>query len=283
MSRKPIFVVIFLLVWLLWPLAGGAQSQLNISHEFASKKVDSPKYLDDLCGDLKITGGTGWLFIEVTVSPYKKGNFKIYTGVQTFDGLYIDCGPYYLPDIRLDDSRSRNEQEPKQSVDGQPLKWTRKVKIGRNLKPFTMKFCISGTYWDWKSMQLAQTVAIKAFWFEGENDPGNPLSTSPASADLKSLGKVWHTTEAGGWTGTWTRRGDTSVFDAVWINGSQRVTGVFTMTVEGLMIRFQSRKQSNGHDVDYAGLISADGRSARGTLKLLPSGSSVSWEATVVY
>jgi len=188
MSRKPFFAVIFLLAWLSWPSAGAAQSQLNISREFAYKKVDSPKYLDDLCGDLKITGGTGWLFIEMTVSPYKKGKFKIYRGVQaTLDGLYIDCGPYYLPDIRLDDSRSLNELEPKQSVDGQPSKWTRKMKIGRNLKPFTMKFCMSGTYWDWRSMQLAQTVEIKAFWFEGENDPGNPLSTSPASANLTGI------------------------------------------------------------------------------------------------
>ena len=31
------------------------------------------------------------------------------------------------------------------------------------------------------------------------------------------LGKVWHEKE-GPWEGTWTRRGDTNVFDAVWKN-----------------------------------------------------------------
>ena len=46
------------------------------------------------------------------------------------------------------------------------------------------------------------------------------------NSDAANLGKVWHEKE-GPYEGTWTRRGDTNVFDAVWKNaeGSEIAIG----------------------------------------------------------
>ena len=43
------------------------------------------------------------------------------------------------------------------------------------------------------------------------------LTACGAKTVPPDLGKVWHEKE-GPWVGTWTRRGDTNVFDAVWRN-----------------------------------------------------------------
>ena len=42
-------------------------------------------------------------------------------------------------------------------------------------------------------------------------------NSTPVPAAAPNLGRVWHEKE-GPWEGTWTRRGDTSSFDAVWRN-----------------------------------------------------------------
>lgn len=105
---------------------------------------------------------------------------------------------------------------------------------------------------------------------------GGDVHSLPAQT---SLGGVWHTTEYGGWTGTWTRRGDSLVFDALWVNGSQRVTGVLTMTVQGRTLRMQSRQQSNNHDVDYEGVL--DGRTASGELWVIGQSGRFSWRANI--
>jgi len=109
--------------------------------------------------------------------------------------------------------------------------------------------------------------------------PAYPPGTPPAGDD--ALGRVWTVSEDGGWTGTWTRRGDSLVFDAVWSKGGQRVTGVLTMSVQGRTVRIQSRRQSNGNDVDYEGTLSEDGRSAQGTLRVLGRSGSWNWRAAI--
>ncbi|MCX6557805.1 MAG: hypothetical protein NTW95_10310, partial [Candidatus Aminicenantes bacterium] len=95
------------------------------------------------------------------------------------------------------------------------------------------------------------------------------LHAAQPSSDQALLGRVWRVTEYGGWTATWTRRGDSLVFDGVWFNGSQKVTGMLAMAVQGRVVRIQSRQQTNGYDVDYEGTLSLDGRSIQGTLKVL--------------
>jgi hypothetical protein len=76
-----------------------------------------------------------------------------------------------------------------------------------------------------KTLGTAVFVALALNWFDVPVwGRGNGLD-APLPAQ-ESLGRVWHTTEAGGWTGTWTRRGGSMTFDTRWVNGSQNVTGV---------------------------------------------------------
>jgi hypothetical protein len=70
------------------------------------------------------------------------------------------------------------------------------------------------------------------------------------------LGKVWHEKE-GPWEGTWTRRGDTNVFDAVWKNSEgieikDEVT--FESVANNQVVLF--RKGTQGR---YRGRLSDDG------------------------
>jgi len=283
--HKKLFACLAFLMMMLVSTYGAAQT-LNIHKEFAPwERKGSEGDLDQACGSLAISGGTGWLVYEITESPYKKGSLHRATGQYMGSGLFVDFSPYYYPDIILkDEFWPQNTTEPEVAVDGQPRRWHMKVKIGRNLKPFNLKVCWSapgvriggGDYFH----QFGQTVDISVTWTPdgGANKPVDNTVNKPVA-----LGRIWHTTETGGWTGTWTRRGTSNVFDVFWVAGSQRVTAVFTMIVEGRTIRIQSRQQSNGHDVDYEGTISPDGRSARGTFRLLPSGTAVGWEARIEY
>jgi len=61
------------------------------------------------------------------------------------------------------------------------------------------------------------------------DDPKGPVGSltgrtaGATTAELLSLGSVWQVQECCGWSGTWTRRAGTNVFDAKWrhTNGSQ--------------------------------------------------------------
>jgi hypothetical protein len=186
MSRNKFLAFLFLSICLLWPPTAGAQSSVEISREFAAKSIGNELF-DDLCGNLEITAGTGWLFVELTLSSYIEATSKIYGGKDLLDRVYFDCGPYYLPDLFLkNDFWPRTEMEPKKAVAGQPLKYTFKAKLGRDLKPFIMKICKSakGSWRGQNFNQYAQAVGIKAYWVAGDKDPGNPPSTPPASAEL---------------------------------------------------------------------------------------------------
>jgi hypothetical protein len=111
--------------------------------------------------------------------------------------------------------------------------------------------------------------------------PPSSAPSLPPSATQTSLGRVWHVTEIGSWTATWTRRGDSVVFDGLWLRGTPRVTGVLTMTVQGSTIRIQSRQQTNNYDVDYEGTLAQDGRSIRGSLLVIRTGTRENWQATI--
>jgi hypothetical protein len=122
---------------------------------------------------------------------------------------------------------------------------------------------------------------LRAFDVAAEKASWEKLARNNPQADQALLGNVWRVTEYGGWTATWTRRGNSSVFDGVWFNGSQKVTGMLTMAVQGRVVRIQSRQQTNGYDVDYEGTLSRDGRSIQGTLKVMGSGGIYDWKATI--
>ncbi|MCX6558590.1 MAG: hypothetical protein NTW95_14360, partial [Candidatus Aminicenantes bacterium] len=125
-----------------------------------------------------------------------------------------------------------------------------------------------GGIYDWKA-----TIESAA-----ASPPADNINIPP---DQALLGRVWRVTEYGGWTATWTRRGGSSVFDGVWFNGSQKVTGVLAMAVQGRVVRIQSRQQTNGYDVDYEGTLAQDGRSIQGTLTVLGPGGIYDWKATI--
>jgi hypothetical protein len=101
------------------------------------------------------------------------------------------------------------------------------------------------------------------------------IPTVPKGTAAGCFGQVWHVTEGdASWQGTWTRRGNTNVFDAYW----KRTTGeeqraVLTMEVNGSQVVIQ-----RGSD-RYTGTISQDCRKAEGKASWYPSW--MSWNATI--
>ena len=92
----------------------------------------------------------------------------------------------------------------------------------------------------------------------------------PPTTDM--LGKAWRVIEGDpNWTGTWTRRGTSNVFDAVWNGYGQRQTGVLTMVVSGNSVTIA---RGNDH---YTGTIT--GKSVSGTASWYRSGQR--WSATI--
>lgn len=108
-------------------------------------------------------------------------------------------------------------------------------------------------------------------------DPGGGAPSGPAAA---SLGRAWHEQE-NGWNGTWTRRGASSTFDAVWTRDGARVTAVLTMTMRDAdSVSIHRRDSSDGMEIDYEGTISRDGR-VQGTGRVRSTGWSYPWTATI--
>lgn len=89
------------------------------------------------------------------------------------------------------------------------------------------------------------------------------ISEHPAAAPMDS---TWQWESAGGWTGTWIRRGTSNVFDVVYRGpGGQQVTAVEEMTIDGT--RAHGRRLSSADNVlcNLEGTIQPDGRVIQGT------------------
>lgn len=97
------------------------------------------------------------------------------------------------------------------------------------------------------------------------------------------LGVRWIEFEDG-WTGVWTRRGDSAVFDAAWKGPSGQTAGaVMSASLAGTQVSV--RRDQPGHGVcDYTGSLAADGVSVSGsyTCSWYPAGGSTLWRATIV-
>jgi hypothetical protein len=191
MFRKFFLAIISLPVFILAPIVANAQSSFEIRYEFLKKELANNREVDTVCRNLEIGGGTGWLFIELKLSSYIS-SFQRYTtgfsGKDILDWVYVDCGPYYLPDLFR--SWSVIEWDPKSPVEGQPMKYTFKVKLGDNLKPFVMKICRGPLgYWQGldKFIQMAQAIELKAAWVPGDKEPANPLIAPEAPIDLTGV------------------------------------------------------------------------------------------------
>jgi hypothetical protein len=101
----------------------------------------------------------------------------------------------------------------------------------------------------------------------GSNETfADPNTENNSATSNLTVGEVWKVVEDGGWTGTWTRRGSSNVFDAVWTAPNQPVvTGVMTYTRTANQVDFQRTESSNGNLCHYVGFILEDGVTATGT------------------
>ena len=93
----------------------------------------------------------------------------------------------------------------------------------------------------------------------------------------------WDETEAG-YTGVWTRRGNSNVFDAVWTRDRQdrrQVTAVLTITNQGNRVFVKRTSSSDGYLCEYEGTVAADGVTVTGTMRCPGNSTSVPWQATI--
>lgn len=94
------------------------------------------------------------------------------------------------------------------------------------------------------------------------------------------LGRVWRQSE-NGWSGVWTRRGNSNTFDAVWTKDSVRVTSVLTMKLlSGSRVSILRRDTSHSTVVDYTANIGSNGR-VTGTGKVRNGIGPYQWTARI--
>lgn len=94
------------------------------------------------------------------------------------------------------------------------------------------------------------------------------------------LGRRWNVQEDG-WTGVWTRRGNSNVFDGRWTQPGQRdITAVLSIYLQGNNVRIERRNSSDGNNCEYRGTLSNDGRTASGQFTCDRGGGS--WRATIL-
>jgi hypothetical protein len=92
------------------------------------------------------------------------------------------------------------------------------------------------------------------------------------------LGRVWQVTEGDpNWKGTWTHRGNSSVFDAVWSGYGQTQKDVLTMEVTGNQVTISRGTRGDR----YTGVISSDNQTASGTATWYQPGFT--WKANIQF
>jgi hypothetical protein len=96
------------------------------------------------------------------------------------------------------------------------------------------------------------------------------------------LGTVWYETE-GEYSGVWTRRGNSNVFDAVWKHHDSTYTAVLTIHIFGNSVRIKRRYSSDGADFNYTGTLSDDGTRVYGSQYRIGARAGTPWSATIRY
>ena len=106
-----------------------------------------------------------------------------------------------------------------------------------------------------------------------------PFHAASPEATL-DLGAVWDESE-NGWTGVWTRRPGTNIFDAVWTKDGGRVTAVLTMTPIGTnTVAIDRKDTSDSEEVDYIAALGADG-SVAGNGRVRSSAVEYTWHGRI--
>lgn len=153
--------------------------------------------------------------------------------------------------------------------------------------------------------QQPNSVALKTFWAPARSDYFATATSAgetralnsgysfvriegylPTASNLNSvgcgLGVRWDETEDG-WSGQWTRRGLSNVFDSVWVSPTgQRAAAIMSISVAGDQITIR-RDQSGVGTCSYSGQIAADGVSVAGgyTCSWWPNGGTNHWRAVI--
>ncbi len=153
--------------------------------------------------------------------------------------------------------------------------------------------------------QQPNSVPLKTFWSPARSDyfatatsagetgalnsgysfvriEGYLPSASTVISGACGLGVRWDETEDG-WSGQWTRRGMSSVFDSIWVSPTgQRAAAVMSISVAGDQVTIR-RDQAGVGTCNYTGRIAADGVSVAGvyTCSWWPNGGTTAWRAVI--
>ncbi|MDH3348181.1 MAG: DNRLRE domain-containing protein [Desulfobulbaceae bacterium] len=99
------------------------------------------------------------------------------------------------------------------------------------------------------------------------------------------LGDRWDVTEVYGWTGIWSRRGHSNVFDALWTLGGKQEKAVLTITIHGTTVnvnRIQNAGYSYpGQECNYKGTLAADNITVTGTYSCAWASGPFKWQAKI--
>lgn len=107
-------------------------------------------------------------------------------------------------------------------------------------------------------------------------------AAAPAGAQNdEDLGTVWQEQESG-WSGTWTRRAGTPIFDAHWTRGGQRdVRATLHMRIRGRTVTIHREDVTGGGQCAYAGILHPDTVTVRGTYTCTFSAGPHTFSATI--
>jgi hypothetical protein len=93
------------------------------------------------------------------------------------------------------------------------------------------------------------------------------------------LGTRWDESEEG-WRATWTRRGNSNVFDVQSRKGDMSLTAVHTINISGNRVSVSRTYASDGNNCEMQGTINPDGVTVNGTYSCR-SGGPYSWSAKI--
>ena len=112
--------------------------------------------------------------------------------------------------------------------------------------------------------------------------PPLPAEDTPYPPHGDALGQVWEQEEVSGWTGTWIRRGLSSVFDAYWSHpGGERVLAVLEVQGGGREVSI-IRRHANGQSCHYRGHIAPGWREVTGHYTCSWESTPMPWRARII-
>jgi hypothetical protein len=128
-------------------------------------------------------------------------------------------------------------------------------------------------YWETSNASGAYQVRVQTERRTGTTTRPPVMSSTPFSCGMPAR----FTMTEGGYTGVWTRRGNTNEYDAVWTRGRQQINGVLSITTQGNRIFIRRLQSSDNQLCEYEGTVSADGTTINGTYQC-GGVSNLSWQ-----